>query len=48
MKIFNAKPVINEKIIEEINKVLESGLLVQGPKVEEFEKKFASYVIASI
>jgi len=43
MKIYNAKPIIGEEIIEEIKKVLKSGMLVQGPKVAEFEGLFASY-----
>lgn len=30
--------------MEEAQKVLESGNLIQGPKVEEFERKFAEYV----
>ena len=43
MKIYNAKPIISAEMIDEINKVLKSGLLVQGPKVEELEQNFASY-----
>jgi perosamine synthetase len=43
MKIYNAQPILNEEIIDEINKVLKSGLLVQGPRVAELEQNFANY-----
>ncbi|BDZ69704.1 hypothetical protein GCM10025861_02210 [Methanobacterium petrolearium] len=39
-----AKPLIGEEEIEEVEKVLKSGFIAQGPKVAEFEEEFASYV----
>ena len=39
-----AKPLIGEEEIEEVEKVLRSGFIAQGPKVAEFEESFASYV----
>lgn len=36
-----AKPIISEKEKQFVKEVLDSGMLVQGPKVKEFEKKFA-------
>jgi dTDP-4-amino-4,6-dideoxygalactose transaminase len=36
-----AKPIIGEKEKELVNEVLNSGMLAQGPKVKELEKKFA-------
>lgn len=39
-----AKPLIGEKEIEEVVKVLKSGMIAQGPRVAEFEEKFAEYV----
>ena len=39
-----AKPLIGEEEIEEVEKVLRSGFIAQGPRVAEFEEKFASYV----
>jgi dTDP-4-amino-4,6-dideoxygalactose transaminase len=39
-----AKPLIGEEEIEEVEKVLRSGFIAQGPKVAEFEEAFASYV----
>lgn len=44
MMIPVAKPNIGEKEIEEVVKVLKSGFIAQGPRVAEFEKKFAAYV----
>lgn len=38
-----ATPVIDEEEIEEVVKVLRSGFIAQGPRVAEFEEKFASY-----
>lgn len=35
---------ISDDDIKEVNKVLESEFLTQGPKVEEFEKAFANYI----
>lgn len=37
-------PVLGDNEIEAIKGVLKSGLLVQGPKVKEFEGVFASYI----
>jgi dTDP-4-amino-4,6-dideoxygalactose transaminase len=39
-----AKPIISDEEIEEVTKVLRSGFIAQGPKVAEFEEKFAKYV----
>ncbi|MGZ7044428.1 MAG: DegT/DnrJ/EryC1/StrS family aminotransferase [Methanobacterium sp.] len=39
-----AKPFIDEEEIKEVDAVLDSGFLAQGPKVAEFENKFAEYV----
>ncbi|MDP3065754.1 MAG: DegT/DnrJ/EryC1/StrS family aminotransferase [Methanobacteriaceae archaeon] len=39
-----AKPLIGEKEIEEVVNVLKSGIIAQGPRVAEFEEKFAEYV----
>lgn len=39
-----AKPLIDEKEIEEVVKVLKSGMIAQGPRVAEFEEKFAEYI----
>jgi len=39
-----AKPYFDNDEIEEIKKVLDSGWVTQGPKVKEFEEKFAKYL----
>lgn len=39
-----AKPSIAADEIEEVVKVLKSGFIAQGPKVSEFEEKFAEYI----
>jgi dTDP-4-amino-4,6-dideoxygalactose transaminase len=39
-----AKPIISDEEVEEVVKVLRSGFIAQGPKVAEFEEKFAEYV----
>jgi perosamine synthetase len=39
-----AKPLIGREEKEAVLKVLESGIIASGPKVEEFEKKFAELV----
>ncbi len=39
-----AKPLIGEEEIQEVEKVLKSGFIAQGPKVAEFEESFASFV----
>ncbi len=38
------KVFMSEDVIEPINKVLMSGQLTQGPKVEEFETKLKEYI----
>ena len=38
-----AKPIIGDEEIEAVTEVLKSGMLAQGPKVEEFQKAFAEY-----
>ncbi|OQD59605.1 putative aminotransferase [Methanobrevibacter arboriphilus JCM 13429 = DSM 1125] len=44
IKIPIASPIIGEEEIEEVVKVLKSGFIAQGPKVAEFEEKFAEFV----
>lgn len=39
-----AKPLLGEDEFAAVKEVLESGRLVQGPKVEAFEKAFAAYL----
>jgi perosamine synthetase len=39
-----AKPIIGDEEVEEVIKVLRSGFIAQGPKVAEFEEKFAEYI----
>ncbi len=39
-----AQPLIKEEEIQEVVKVLKSGFIAQGPKVAEFEEKFAEYI----
>ncbi|MCL2116180.1 MAG: DegT/DnrJ/EryC1/StrS family aminotransferase [Methanobrevibacter sp.] len=46
IKIPIANPIIGDEEIEEVVKVLKSGFIAQGPKVAEFEKKFAKFVDA--
>ena len=43
-KIPYGKHFIDEADIEAVVDVLRNGQLTQGPKILEFEKKFASYV----
>ncbi|MCS4541085.1 MAG: DegT/DnrJ/EryC1/StrS family aminotransferase [Euryarchaeota archaeon] len=38
------KPILTENETQAVAEVLSSGILVQGPKVQEFEKKFAKYL----
>lgn len=42
--IFYGKQFLDEADIEEVVKVLKSDFLTTGPKVKEFEEKFAAYV----
>jgi len=39
-----AKPFIGDEEIKEVESVLRSGFIAQGPKVAEFEEKFANYI----
>lgn len=39
-----AQPLIGDEEIDEVVKVLKSGFIAQGPKVAEFEERFAEYV----
>ncbi|HTX61323.1 MAG TPA: aminotransferase class I/II-fold pyridoxal phosphate-dependent enzyme, partial [Methanobacterium sp.] len=39
-----AQPLISDQEIDEVVKVLKSGFIAQGPKVAEFEEKFAEYI----
>ncbi|MFO7991259.1 MAG: DegT/DnrJ/EryC1/StrS family aminotransferase [Thermoplasmata archaeon] len=43
-KIPAARPDIGEEEKEAVMEVLESGQIAMGPKVKEFEEKFASYI----
>ncbi|MDG6221641.1 MAG: DegT/DnrJ/EryC1/StrS family aminotransferase [Candidatus Bathyarchaeota archaeon] len=43
-KIPIAKPEIGIEEMEAVKEVLESGMLVQGKKVKEFEEKFGEYI----
>ena len=38
------KVFMSEDVLEPVNKVLMSGQLTQGPKVEEFEQKLTEYI----
>ena len=44
IKVPIAKPIIGDEEIENVVEVLKSGMIAQGPKVEEFEQKFANWV----
>jgi perosamine synthetase len=44
MNIALSKPLFDGQELVEIEKVLASGWVMQGPKVEEFEQLFAAYV----
>src|SRR3972149_11683656 len=44
MKINIASPQIGKEEIKAVTDVLKSGMLAQGPKVKEFEEKFASFI----
>lgn len=39
-----AKPFIADEEVHEVVEVLKSGFIAQGPKVAEFEEKFADYI----
>lgn len=39
-----AKPIIADEEIKEVVEVMKSGFIAQGPKVAEFEEKFADYI----
>ena len=39
-----AKPIIGDEEIENVVEVLKSGIIAQGPKVNEFEQKFAEWI----
>ncbi|MGB9748231.1 MAG: DegT/DnrJ/EryC1/StrS family aminotransferase [Candidatus Woesearchaeota archaeon] len=43
-KIQISKPNLGLKELKAIREVFKSGILVQGPKVEQFEKEFSDYV----
>lgn len=43
MKINMASPQIGKEEIKAVTEVLKSGMLAQGPKVKEFEEKFAKF-----
>ncbi|MDO5848122.1 MAG: DegT/DnrJ/EryC1/StrS family aminotransferase [Methanobrevibacter sp.] len=44
IKVSIAKPIIGEEEIANVVEVLKSGMIAQGPKVAEFEEKFAEWV----
>ena len=44
IKVPIAKPIIGDEEIENVVEVLKSGMIAQGPKVAEFEQKFADWV----
>lgn len=44
IKVPIAKPIIGEEEIENVVEVLKSGMIAQGPRVAEFEEKFAEWV----
>lgn len=44
IKVPIAKPIIGDEEIENVVEVLKSGMIAQGPKVTEFEEKFAQWV----
>ena len=44
IKVSIAKPIIGDEEIENVVEVMKSGMIAQGPKVEEFEQKFADWV----
>src|SRR4029450_8849813 len=39
-----AKPILNEREVEAVRRVILSGWLTQGPEVAAFERGFAGYV----
>ena len=39
-----AKPYLGEEEVNAVREVLESGIIASGPRVEEFEKRFADFV----
>jgi len=47
MKIPIAKPLIGDEEVRAVTRALESGWVVQGPAVREFEEKFAAYTGSS-
>ncbi len=44
MKVNIAQPQIGKEEIKAVTEVLKSGMLAQGPKVAEFEEKFAKFI----
>lgn len=44
MKVNIASPQIGKEEIKAVTEVLKSGMLAQGPKVHEFEEKFAHFI----
>ena len=44
IKVPIAKPIIGEEEIENVVEVLKSGMIAQGPRVAEFEEKYAEWV----
>ena len=38
-----AKPMLGKEEIDVVTEVLSSGMIAQGPKVEEFELAFSEY-----
>ena len=44
IKVPIAKPILGDEEINNVVEVLKSGMIAQGPKVAEFEEKFAEWV----
>jgi perosamine synthetase len=45
-KIYLMRPFVGEEELEAVKKVFESKYLTEGPVTQEFESKFAEYVVA--
>ena len=47
MRVPITKPLFDEADLESLRGPIESGWVVQGPKVREFEQKFAAFAGAA-
>src|SRR3989338_2517702 len=43
MQIYTSKPFVNRAMLRAVDQVFRSGIYTQGPKLAEFEKKFADF-----